>query len=336
MQLLLLGAILAVFCAPAGAQQLLQGNATSGAGTGDPSRWRGSLLFYSNTVSAKTLDKSSDLTYNPYYSMDLVLLPRFYLTDKVYLRGILSLSHELTEPDDTTYTGETFVGDTTVGVGAPLWTIPVLDIGVSGTLDLRLPTSKFSRGQDLLFAVQANANFYRTFPVLEGLSLSYSFGAVRFFHDATTGSTESSPFGDDEGDARSAASTFTSRSRPDMFINNGVRNQRVRLMHTGALSLQIFDWLSTSASATFMHDFLYDNIEENVSDTIANDISARDFIFYSCEVAIQPVHFLGIALVANTFNPQLASDPGQTYYTPFFNRFTQISAQFRFNVGALL
>lgn len=326
---------LAGFAPPAAAQQLLQGD-TATIGEDERSPFRGSLLFYGNTVSTKTLDKSDDLTYNPYYSMDLILLPRFWLSNTVFLRGILSISHEFTEPDETTYKNETFVGDTTIGIGSPLWTIPVLDIGTSGTFDFRLPTSKWSRGQDMLFAIQANVNFFRSFPVLDGLFLSYSLGMVRFFHEATTGSLEESPFGEESGDPRAAAATLTAQSRPDMYINNGFRNQRVRMMHTAALSLQIVPWLSTSASVTAMHDFLHPNIEENPQDSVAVDTNARDFMFYSAEVAVQPSELLGIALVANTFNPQLDPDPARTYYRPFFNRFTQLSAQLRFNVGSLL
>lgn len=327
--------LVAAFSATAAAQQLLQGTATDADSEGERSRWRGSMVFYGNNITARTLDPGADLTYNPYYAMDLTLLPRFWLSDSIYLRGILTIAQEFTNADYTTKKYETQLGDTTIGVGSSLGTIPWVDVGVSGTLDLRAPSSKWSRSQDLILAVQANANFFRTFPVLEGLSLSYSIGLVRFFHEATTGSTEDSPYGDEWGDKGASATTFVARSRPDMFINNGVRNQRVRLMHTGAISQQFLPWLSASVSVTAMHDFLHPNMEENPQDSVAKDINARDYMFYSMEVAFQPIDFVGIAVVANTSNPQLSPDPGTRYYTPFINRYTELALQARFNVGSL-
>lgn len=315
--------------APAAAQQLLQGAGDAQEGPRSP--FRGSMLFYSNAVNVNSLQKDSQLTYNPMYAMQLTLLPRYWVTNKLFARGIFTIIHEFTEEDSNTYQNETQITDTTLGVGAPLWKLPVVGINTSATFDVRLPTSKWSRQQDLYFALLANLNANRSFKVLEGLSLSYTFGAVRFFHGHTTGRTLEARNGPTQG----PAGPFFSGT-PNDFINNGVRNPRIRIMHTGALSLSITSWMSVSASVTAMHDFLYPTIDVNPGVQPLPDIDARDSIFYSSEIAFQPFDAVGLAIVANTFNPQLHPDPDKTYYTPFFNRFTNLLAQVRLNVGAFL
>ncbi|MCA9545082.1 MAG: hypothetical protein KC613_11850 [Myxococcales bacterium] len=328
-RLLLFSLIALALPAPAAAQQLLQGAGDSGDGPRSP--FRGSMLFYSNAVSVTSLKKDNDLTYNPMYAMQLTLLPRYWVSDKAFLRGILTVIHEFTEEDSNTYQNETQITDTTVGIGAPLWTLPVVDINTSATFDLRLPTSKWSRQQDLYFALQANLNASKNFKLLDGLNVSYTFGAVRFFHGYTTGRTLEARNGETSG----PESPFFSAT-PNDFINNGVRNPRIRIMHTAALSLSFTSWLSVSASATAMHDFLYPTMDVNPGVQAQADIDARDSMFYSTEIAFQPLDALGLAIVANTFNPQLDPNPNNTYYTPFFNRFTNLLAQVRLNVGAFL
>jgi hypothetical protein len=52
---------------------------------------------------------------------------------------------------------------------------------------------------------------------------------------------------------------------------------------------------------------------------------------YGLEVDLQPKQWLIIALMLNTFNPQLA--PDSTYYRPFINRFTSAQIDLRFTLG---
>jgi hypothetical protein len=109
--------------------------------------FRGSLLFWDNSVSTETIGVGQDpQTRNPLYEMSLVFRPRWYFYDTdvetVSVRGDVALVREITNSDTTTERGETTLTDaqlfgaysrqlyvdgdyqTTFGVRAPVLTFP--------------------------------------------------------------------------------------------------------------------------------------------------------------------------------------------------------------------
>ena len=45
------------------------------------SPWRGTSFMYRHDVNVMSFDKSKDLTYNPNYSMQYMIAPRYWLTE---------------------------------------------------------------------------------------------------------------------------------------------------------------------------------------------------------------------------------------------------------------
>jgi hypothetical protein len=109
--------------------------------------FRGSLLFWDNSVSTETIGVGRDpQTRNPLYEMSLVFRPRWYFYDTdvetAGVRGDVAVVREMTNSDTTTDRGETTLTDaqlfgaysrqlyvdddyeTTFGVRAPVLTFP--------------------------------------------------------------------------------------------------------------------------------------------------------------------------------------------------------------------
>ena len=87
--------------------------------------WRGSQVILGQAVSALSLDRSAELTYNPYYAMSLVFAPMWWATDWLALRGQFALAWEVTNSDITTREDEIWASDLTLGASVPeVWTVP--------------------------------------------------------------------------------------------------------------------------------------------------------------------------------------------------------------------
>ncbi|MCB9549699.1 MAG: hypothetical protein H6706_28160 [Myxococcales bacterium] len=301
----------------------LTGLLAAGGGQAAPA-WRGSSITVSNVVSLNTLDESAEPTYNPYYVVQTTFAPQWWLTDQLYLRGSIGFSREITDSDITTRDGETVLSDTTLGLGAQLWKIPVVGIDTAASLDVRLPTGPYSQAQTLVAAVSPAVSLRRTFPSALGFSVGYRVGMTRFFHEYTTGELDS-PY---------LQGCRTAAVGCEPFLNTGVRNTRVRLSQSGSLSLSPWSWVSASAGATWLHDYLHPATvpaEVNFEPQAPQD--TRTTLSWSLELAFVPFDALTIALGTSTTNPQRA--PNGDNYDPFINRNTELALDLRLDVAAL-
>ena len=110
--------------------------------------YRDSEVVYRNVVSARSFNRNADLTYNPYYAMELELSPTFWLGEHLFSALDVSLVRELTNSDTTTKEGETVLQDIYLAFGAPkVVTIPVVKIDVSPSIRFYTPASKVSRAR---------------------------------------------------------------------------------------------------------------------------------------------------------------------------------------------
>lgn len=277
-----------------------------------------SSVVYRNQVSVVSLDRSTDLTYDPLYLMSLSLRPQVDVGAGVYVRGELSVARELTESNWTTRADETYLGDTTLAAGGTLWTVPVAEVALSGELGVRLATSKASRAQTLQASIDPSLRVSRRFDVLSGLTLGYGFGFGANFHGSTT----------------------AERAEPTVFAapetaNTGRRNAKWRLSHTGSVSLGLLDSVSVSFAAGLHSHRLYDAMDLTESEgLLPDDRESREYLSASAGLSYAPTAALGIGIGAATFHDQLASDGSQRQ--PLFNRFTNLYFDLRFTPGALL
>ncbi|MBW2276363.1 MAG: hypothetical protein JRF63_02660 [Deltaproteobacteria bacterium] len=287
--------------------------------------WRGSYLGYRNAVSATSLDRGAELTYNPYYAMGLFIAPRWWLGDALQISADLTVMRELTDADTTSEQGETLLGDLVVGLSAPsFYTVPAIELELSAGLDLITPTSKGAQARTLYVGLTPGVGLARRFDVLAGLAFSYGFGATKFFHGATTAQREAPLIPD-----------CSASGSCELYVGTGMRNTSWRLQSSFGASLSFVDWLSISAGVAVLTDVLYplDGTDSQVSYEPQEPTDLRHTMAYSAEILGWPMPSLGIALGAETVNPQLR--PDSTNEQPFFNRYTVLYLDLRLDFAGL-
>lgn len=297
-------------------------NPLLGPGAVAKSPWRGSTVSVSNAVSLNTIDRDAQLTYNPFYSVNTAANMRYWVSDQVNLRLGLGFSREITNNDFTTRRDEFVLNDTTFGVGAMLWNIPVVNVLAIGAFDLRFPTGPFSQAQTLYVAAQPRVILYKQFKPL-GFNLTFVTGFNRMFNEFTTASSES-PYLNCPALAAGCDPT-----------NTGVRNAKLRLINAFAMGIFPRPWLGASASATVIHDYLYAKSADEVDTFVAQEEqNTRTLMAYNMEAFVLPHQSITLAVGASTFGPQRA--PDSSNYAPFINRFTNLVVDVRINVAAAI
>jgi hypothetical protein len=294
--------------------------------TAPKSPWRGSEVAYRNTVTATSLDRSAELTYNPYWAMSLELAPRYAFGSIWNLSASLEVSHELTEADDTTLDNETLLSDLGLRLGASRFAkIPGAGIDVSASLGLTLPTSLASQGDTLLFSLAPQVRLSRAFEgVMNGLTLGYSLRLTKLFHEYTTSALESPVI----------PGCVAPSENCDRLLNTGFRNASFRVANTFDASLDFNDWLSLSASFGVTVSWLYDDVDDaRVSFQELEGQDRRYALLGDLSLTATPWKPVSIGLGVSALNPQLAPDGSR--YAPLFNRFTTVYLDFRVDVAAL-
>jgi len=287
--------------------------------------WRGSYLGYRNAVSATSFDRGAELTYNPYYAMGLAIAPRWWPSELLRLSADLTLMREITDADTTTERGETLVGDLAAGVWlVSFLTVPGIEVELSTGLDVVAPTSKASQARTLYVGLEPGIGLQRRFDLLAGFALSYGFGATKYFHGATTAQREAPLIPDCAG----AGSC-------ELYLSTGTRNASWRLTSSFGASLAFVDWLSLSAGMAVLTDFLYPLGEagDQVSYEPQEPTDLRHTMAYTVEILGRPMPALGVALGAETVNPQ--QRPDSTNERPFFNRYTVLYLDLRLDLAGL-
>jgi hypothetical protein len=293
-----------------------------------PSPWRASEIAYRNSVTAISLDRSAELTYNPFWGMALEISPRYWFDDTWSVAASLEVQRELTEADDTTRDNETQLGDLSLRfIARNLAKIPGIDAQITGILGFSFPTSLASQGQTMLFTVAPSMRLGWSFSeVLSGLAFGYTVRFTKLFYEYTTGELESPV----------VPGCFAGSSGScDRFLNTGVRNASYRLSNNFDASLFFTEELSMSASFGFVVSWLYDDVDdERVNFQQLEPQDERYALIADVGLTWVPAGPLAVTFGASTFNPQLAPDGSR--YTPFFNRFTTLYLDLRVDVAALV
>jgi hypothetical protein len=116
-------------------------------------------------------------------SMNFGLGASYSFTDTISVSASASVQKFVT-PHGSTRQYEARFGDIYLGANhGNLYTIPVVDIGISGGLSVALPTSDFSRFQGQYLSTGANLGLSRSFG---RVSLSYALSASKNFHTYTS------------------------------------------------------------------------------------------------------------------------------------------------------
>lgn len=287
------------------------------------SPWRGTSFMYRHDVNVMSFDKSKDITYNPNYSMQYMIAPRYWLTERMFLTTSLYIVQEFTQPDDTKYKNELRWFDSSFVVGGVLHrtSFGPVNTTLMGNTGIRLPLSIYSRAQSMRFGIPIGLTLNNSWNIFQ---FGYGLGYLMNFFKYSTSQT----------DAPTIQNCINVAYNCDQYSNTGVRNARMQFAHNIFLNIVPNDKLAFSITATILHRMLFDSVgTDQVNYTPQKPVDARYVISAMMEVSYQVNDLLQIALNTWAFNPQLA--PDSTYYFPFFNRFTSIGLEFRFSPTSL-
>ncbi len=330
---LLLG--VAVALAPPAALAQVGGQAPGGAasGAGSASIFAGSMIETRAVVGATTFDKSADPTWNPSVGSAIVLAPRVRLGAGLSLSAMTTLSREFTDEDWTQASGETTLSDTFVTFGAPIVANPALGLSLSASLQLRLPTSKISLSNSMIFGslVGVTAAFSKAFAPLgwsQTLSMALIGRGGPFAHRYTTGSLESPWLGN----------CPSLREGCERYSHDGVRNPAFRWQGIAALDWGPHPRIGLSLQGGVFYDTLSDSAPARTASGLriapdASDPSARGIIFTAAYVNVTLTDELAVAAGVETAHEQLGPDSRPR--APFYNRFSSVLIALRLFPDAL-
>ena len=286
-------------------------------------RWAGSRINLLNQANVWELDRGNSLTWNPYYAVGIGIAPRFRVLDGLSVGAAISVLREVTEADVTTDDGEWWFNDLSLSVSSSGIALPGIGTRIAGGLAVFLPTSKPSQAATLLAGIRPSVSVSHRFPLLKGLSLSYSGNLRVNMHEFTTPSREAPLIPTCRG-AECAELSHT-----------GVRNTRWQHGHRLGVSLGVLDWLSIGAGMGVYVSHLYDLAEvPDVGAPTVEPAHERYAQSADAELTVGPFRGLSVGLGISSFHPQFA--PDQTRYTPFYNRFTQAYLDLRLDIAGLL
>lgn len=293
----------------------------------EPAPWRGSEFSYRNVATVSGMDRSSELTWNPYWAMEFGFKLRWYFDEHWFAGARLDVTREVTEADDTTYAGEAWVQDLLLsGGGTRFVTIPGVGIDVSADVTLTLPASKVSQARTLYLGIGPNVRLSRGWEWGGDWEVGYHVRFNSYLHEATTAELETPLIPSCAGSGQGCES----------FVNTGVRNAQWRVQHGVDLSYQPLGWLGFSAAFEHIVDWLYpiEGDDPRVSWENESPTDLRHASAFEVEATFVPWPALEIGVGYSTISPQLA--PDSTYYNPFYNRYTTLYLDLRLEIEGLV
>jgi len=168
------------------ADRLAQANPNSGLPWALPITWTQSL-------SAGTLSRGRDLTYNPTYAWNFTAVPRWNFDNGLSLGLLQSVDIELTQSDFTTGERQLWWGDTRLDA---TYTLPWKPGGtlIIPSLLISAPTSLISRAAGRYLGLGGRLLLIKPIPILGGLILGGGVSYTGWIAGSYGGSRPDSPF----------------------------------------------------------------------------------------------------------------------------------------------
>jgi hypothetical protein len=287
--------------------------------------FRNSTFLWGQNLSALTLDRGAELTYDPVYSWLMRFQPRYYVTKQLQLRLKVGLAVEWTNADDTTTYHEPLWEDIWLdAVYGNLYKDRFTGIAVTPTLRFTLPVSKASRARSLYLGIAPGFNLMRGFklPHHMTLNVAYAFSYTKYLNEYTTVQYE----------APTIMTCTGGGGVCDRFSHSGARNPSHLFMNSFVVDWGITKKLKFSGMFGVVNALLYDltpaaitvagGTNVDVATDPHNNVSLRAAMIYSFELAYDVHPAISVSLGSYTYNPQLTE--GSSYRAPFFNRYTEL------------
>jgi hypothetical protein len=281
--------------------------------------FRGSTIWYTHSLSVLSFDPAAEPTYDPVWTHRISLRPYWQFSKHFHAAARFDLTQELTNADDTTYEYQVLASDLALEVGGT-WSEPRTGIEFAPALRVGLPTSLASQAATMWFSIAPTLNVSRTFPVLQGLTVSLLGRWSKFFNTYTTPTFDGTiiPCGDPRAPSC------------DQFVQSGTRSASWVIATGPTLSLAITDRWSVDLLVWFFYSQLYPLSPATV--TISGqtlNLGAGDGVNqrYTVLAAIDATYRIGrgvsISLGAFTYSGE--PGPDGAFRDPFVNRYTTLS-----------
>ncbi|PID38487.1 MAG: hypothetical protein CSA65_06955 [Proteobacteria bacterium] len=284
--------------------------------------YRGSLLTYENIFSLRALDPGAEQSYTPYYAQSITFAPQIWLRDDMFVSARMSVEVEVTDSQWTDTKREPILSDLFFNyMWLSAYRIPVVGISISPTIRLRLPTSKTSQAQSMMFSIEPGVLFSKSFKLHKGtwfssIALMYGFRVSPRFHEFETAQIDQVRCSAGGGAIDSAGGPT-----PTECLTSGVRNSKLRFANSFILRINVHPKVFFTASVALINDMLYEGSE--TEDQFGNPIPATEhnhnaLVSSSIVVTIPLMRWLFFSTGFTSFHNQL--EPDSTRFVPLFNR----------------
>jgi hypothetical protein len=283
---------------------------TIGSGDDAPAapRWNGSEVSLTHNVSVGTFDAGLNQTYNPTVTQGISIDPRWRWSDRIILIAHLGVETELTNSDTSTYEREPLLEDVFVQANYRLNKLPFL-IGANAGLRLILPASKNSWAREMYFGIAPSFTINRDLEIGENFILQ-PFASVRttFYATGSKSVILETPY-------------ILNCADCGEFDHAGGRTAWASFNETIGVNLALPYRLTGQVSVSWIQSLLYEPTDTEF-DTQNDGPNTRYANIYVIDLGWDATKHIRVNGGFLTFNEQLA--PDSTYYTPFFNRWTQV------------
>jgi hypothetical protein len=286
-----------------------------------PPAWAGSEISLKHSFSVGSLMPDREPDYNPILVQSLSIDPAWRLTDRWKLVGHLGIETELTDSDVTTRQREPLLEDTTVTTTyrwpelAAWWSLQP-----SVSFRLTLPTSKESIARERLAGFSPGAKLARTFvPRAHVRVTPYVAARAAYSWQLSTSVVYDGP-----------SITTCSAARGDAceeFDHSGIRSSEYTFTQIAGVDVELPHDVVLSASVWWIQSWLYDltPLTGPAGEDVPSRDGATDWRFGNVYLLAADWQITGRWKASGGFQTESPQqEPDGDYYTPFFNRYTQV------------
>jgi hypothetical protein len=284
------------------------------------SQFAGSSVSLRHAVAAQGLDRSADLTWNPYAAAILSISPTYALPAKLSVSASWSFEAEYTQRD--TEPSQFNYGDPSLTLARSPWKHKASGLALDGSLTLLAGLSPGSRAKTRYGAANLGVGLSRKFAVQKGLSLRWGLSATAYGHGATHGSSGQSIYSACAGPI--ALDSMASNCAQELILHNGSANARNALSSNITASIKLPKTLGLRArlGGSWMNTYSADLNDPSISYSGPTGTATRYALFSDFRLSAAPHKRIGLAFGLQTGHPQLGADG--TYRTPFVNRYSNL------------
>jgi hypothetical protein len=288
--------------------------------------YRGSLITYENIFSLRALDPGAEQSYAPYYAQNISFAPQIWLRDDMFVSARMSVEVELTDSQWTDTRREPVLSDLFFSyMWLSAYRIPVVGISISPTIRLRLPTSKISQAQSMMFSIEPGVLLSKGFKLHKGtwfssIALMYGFRVSPRFHEFETAQIDQV-----RCSAGGGAIDVAGAPTQTACLTSGIRNSKLRFANSFILRINVHPKIFFTASVALINDMLYESDGRTQSTEGGLDVPVdatqgnhNALVSSAVVITVPLVRWLFFSAGFSSFHNQL--QPNSTKFVPFFNR----------------